>query len=82
MWSDLAGSAEPLMILEIDMNAALEWIDAETPHAKVLRHEPVTTLKEFEGDADVRAAIERIEAFQARITREALAQPLVVVEPA
>jgi hypothetical protein len=33
--------------LEIDMNAALEWIDAETPHAKVLRNDPVTTSIEF-----------------------------------
>jgi hypothetical protein len=66
----------------MDMNAALEWIDAETPHAKVLRNEPVTTMTEFEHDADVQAAIMRIEAFQARFTREALEQPLVVVEPA
>jgi hypothetical protein len=64
------------------MNAALEWIDAQTPHAKVLRNDPVTTSIEFEVDADVLAAIERIEAFQARVTREALEQPLVVVEPA
>jgi hypothetical protein len=64
------------------MSAALEWIDAETPHAKVLRTEPVTTSIEFEDDADVQAAIERIEAFQARVTREALEQPLIVVESA
>jgi hypothetical protein len=64
------------------MNAALEWIDAETPHAKVLRNDPVTPLMEFENDADVRAAIERIQAFQARVTREALEQPLIVIDPA
>jgi hypothetical protein len=64
------------------MNAVLEWIDADTPHAKVLRNEPKTTSKGFEDDADVQAAIERIKAFQARVTREALEQPLVIVEPA
>ena len=64
------------------MNAALEWIDAETPHAKVLRNDPVTTSIEWADDADVRAAIERIEEFQARVTREALERPLVVVDVA
>jgi hypothetical protein len=64
------------------MNAALEWIDAETPHAKVLRNDSVTPLMKFENDADVRAAIERIQAFQARVTREALEQPLIVIDPA
>jgi hypothetical protein len=29
------------------MNAALEWIDAETPHAKVLRNDPTTTSTIF-----------------------------------
>jgi hypothetical protein len=64
------------------MNAALEWIDAETPHAKVLRNDPATTSIELADDADVQAAIERIEEFQARVTREALERPLVVVEVA
>jgi hypothetical protein len=64
------------------MNAALEWIDAETPHAKVLRNDPVTTSIEFEDDADVQAAIKRIQAFEARVTREALEQPLIVIDPA
>jgi hypothetical protein len=64
------------------MNAALEWIDAETPHAKVLRNDPVTTSIEFADDADVQAAIKRIQAFQARVTREALEQPLIVIDPA
>jgi hypothetical protein len=64
------------------MNAALEWIDAETPHAKVLRNDPVTTSIEFEEDADVQAAIKRIQAFEARVTREALEQPLIVIDPA
>ena len=64
------------------MNAALEWIDAETPHAKVLRNDPVTTSIEFEDDADVQAAIKRIQAFQDRVTREALEQPLIVIDPA
>ena len=64
------------------MYAALEWIDAETPHAKVLRNNPVTTSIEFEDDADVQAAIKRIQAFQDRVTREALEQPLIVIDPA
>jgi hypothetical protein len=64
------------------MYAALEWIDAETPHAKVLRNDPVTTSIEFEDDADVQAAIKRIQAFQDRVTREALEQPLIVIDPA
>lgn len=64
------------------MNAALEWIDAETPHAKVLRNDPVTTSIGFEDHADVQAAIERIQAFQARVTRETLEQPLIVIDPA
>lgn len=63
------------------MNAVLEWIDAETPQAKVLRDDVATSL-EAHDDADVRAAIERIEAFQARVTREALELPLIVVESA
>jgi len=61
------------------MNAVLEWIDAETPHAKVLRDD-VAAWVELDDDVDVRAAIERIEAFQARVTREALELPLIVVE--
>jgi hypothetical protein len=80
MWCNLAGSVEPLME-RILMNAVLEWIAAETPHAKVLRDD-VTASLEVHDDADVRAAIERIEAFQARVTREALELPLVVVESA
>ena len=64
------------------MYAALEWIDAETPHAKVLRNDPVTTSIEFEDDADVQAAIKRIQAFQVRVTREALEQPLIAIDPA
>jgi len=62
------------------MNAALEWIDAETPHAKVLRNDPVTSSVEWADDADVQAAIARVEEFQARVTREAMERPLVVVD--
>ena len=60
------------------MNAVLEWIDAETPHSKVLRDD-VTTSLEVHDDADVRAEIERIKAFQACVTREALELPLLIV---
>jgi hypothetical protein len=63
-------------------NAALRWIDAKTPHAKVFRDEELTTSIELRDDADVQAAIARIKAFQARIAREALERPLVIVEPA
>ena len=63
-------------------NAALRWIDAKTPHAKVFRDEELTTSIELRDDADVQAAIARIKAFQARFTREALERPLVIVEAA
>ena len=61
--------------------AELEWIDAETPHAKVLREEQEPP-RALQFDDDIRAAIARVEAFQARLTREAIDQPLVVIEPA
>jgi hypothetical protein len=63
-------------------SAVLEWIDAETPHATVLRNEPRATEIEVEADEEVQAAIRRIEAFQARVTLEAMDQPLVVIEQA
>jgi hypothetical protein len=63
-------------------NAALRWIDAKTPHAKVFQDEELTTSIEVRDDADVQAAIARIKAFQARFTREALERPLVIVEAA
>jgi hypothetical protein len=63
-------------------NAALRWIDAKTPHAKIFRDEELTTSIEVRDDADVQAAIARIKAFQARFTREALERPLVIVEAA
>lgn len=63
-------------------SVVLEWIDAATPHAKVLRDDQVTTTLEFHNDKEVQAAIERVKAFQARVTREALDQPLIIVESA
>jgi hypothetical protein len=63
-------------------SAALRWIDAKTPHAKVFRDEELTPSIELRNDVDVQAAIARIKAFQARITREALEKPLVIVEAA
>lgn len=61
--------------------AALKWIDAQTPHAKVLREEQIE-MPTIQYDADVQAAIERVEAFQARLSLEALEQPLIVIESA
>ena len=59
----------------------LEWMDAETPHAKVLRSDRVLTPASPRDDLDIQAAVERIERFQARVLREAEERPLVVVEP-
>jgi hypothetical protein len=62
-------------------SAALEWIDAETPHAKVARnaHSPAPARLLAESP-EIRAAVARIEEFQARLTRESMEQPLVVPE--
>jgi hypothetical protein len=58
-------------------SAVLEWIDAETPHAKTLRNEPTQVSPH---DSDIEAAVERIEQFQARLLRELDERPLVIVE--
>ena len=82
---DHAGSVERLAVERAMSSAMLEWIDAETPHAKVLREEQVITpaeIAQIEDEADVHAAIERVETFAARWKREALEQPLIVVETA
>ena len=63
-------------------SAALRWIDPGTPDAKVFRDEELTPSIEIRNDADVQAAIARIKAFEARIAREALEKPLVIVEAA
>jgi hypothetical protein len=64
---------------KIMSSAALEWIDAETPHAKVQRSDKTTAPARLSNDLDVRAAVRRIEQFQARLFREAQEGPLVVV---
>jgi hypothetical protein len=61
-------------------SAILEWIDAETPHAKVLRSDKTSAPARLRNDLDVQAAVRRIEQFQARLLREAQDGPLVVVE--
>jgi hypothetical protein len=63
-------------------SATLDWIDAETPHAKVLRSNKTSDLSLIEKDLDVQAAVERIEKFQARLLRETQERPLVLVESA
>jgi hypothetical protein len=62
------------------MNAALEWIDAKTPHAKVLRINRDSGLSGLPDDSDVQAAVVLIEQFQTRLRREAQERPLVVIE--
>jgi hypothetical protein len=64
-------------------NATLEWVDAETPHAKVLhesRPVPPTSLRDE--SLDIQAAIARIEQLELRVRREMAERPLVVVEAA
>jgi hypothetical protein len=62
------------------MNAALEWIDAKTPHAKVLRSNRTSGLSGLPDDPDVQAAVVLIEQFQTRLRSEAQERPLVVIE--
>jgi hypothetical protein len=63
------------------MAAALEWIDAETPHAKVPRnaHSPAPAQVLAESP-EIRAAVARIEEFQTRLARESADLPLVIPE--
>lgn len=61
-------------------STALEWIDAETPHAKVLRSDKTTAPASLRNDLDVQEAVRRIERFQARVLRETQEGPLVIVE--
>jgi hypothetical protein len=61
-------------------SATLEWIDAETPHAKVLRSDKTSAPSRLKNDLDVQAAVQRIEKFQALLLREAQERPLVVVD--
>jgi len=56
-----------------------EWIDAETPHAKVLRNESVMTSAQISDDPDIQSAVERVQEFAAIVTRESLDQPLIIV---
>lgn len=64
------------------MSAALEWMDAETPHAKVPRSNRTSGPWALRDDPDVQAAVDLIEQFQARRRREVEERPLVVVETA
>jgi hypothetical protein len=58
-------------------SAVLEWVDAETPHSKTLRHDPIPVSPY---DSDIEAAVEQIERFQARLLRNVDERPLVVVD--
>jgi hypothetical protein len=61
--------------------ATFEWVDAATPHAKLLHSARASTPKSLRnGSEDIQRAIERIERFQASVRAEAM--PLVVAEMA
>jgi hypothetical protein len=61
--------------------ATLDWIDANTPHAKRLRNDKATAPRSLRNDSeDIRSAVERVEKFQARVLREAVERPLVLAE--
>ena len=64
-------------------SATLGWIDARTPHAKLLRNGKATAPSSLRNDSeDIQRAVERIEKFQARVSREAADLPLVLAESA
>ena len=64
-------------------STTLEWIDAQTPHAKRLRNDKATAPRSLRNDSeDIRSAVERVEKFQASVLREAVERPLVLAETA
>jgi hypothetical protein len=63
------------------MSNALEWVDAATPHAKLLRNGKASAPQSVRNSSeDIRSAVERVERFQASVTREAAERPLVLAE--
>lgn len=63
--------------------ATLEWVDANTPHAKLLHEGKTPSPRSLRNDSpDIRNAVERLERFQASVLREAAERPLVLAETA
>jgi hypothetical protein len=64
-------------------SATLEWVDAETPHAKRLHNGKSSAPKSLRNNSqDIQSAVARIEQFQASVLREATERPLVLAESA
>jgi hypothetical protein len=62
------------------MNAAIvEWIPAETPHARVPGNGDIATPGP-QAVSEIHAAIERIRKFEHEILCEAEDRPLIVVD--
>jgi hypothetical protein len=63
--------------------ATLEWVDAKTPHAKLLHEGKTASPRSLRnGSEDIRSAVERLERFQASVLREEVERPLVLAETA
>jgi hypothetical protein len=58
-----------------------QWIDAATPHAKLLRNGRASAPSSLRNSsADIQRAVERIERFQASVLAEETERPLVLAE--
>ena len=62
------------------MSAIVDWVDAETPHAKVPRSDRTLSPHILEHDPDIQAALARIAEFEVSLLRESREQPLVIVD--
>ena len=60
------------------MSAMLDWVDAETPHAKVPRNGDTLSPNILEHDLDIQAALARIAEFEVSLLRESREQPMVI----
>ena len=62
------------------MSAMLDWVDAETPHAKVPRNGDTLSPTVLEHDPDIQAALAHIAEFEHSLLRESRAQPMVIAD--
>ena len=62
------------------MSAILDWVDAETPHAKVPRNDKTLSPNILEHDLDIQAALARIAEFEISLLRESREQSMVIVD--
>ena len=62
------------------MSAILDWVDAETPHAKVPRNDETLSPNILEHDLDIQVALARIAEFEMSLLRESREQPMVIVD--